>query len=48
MKRTAYFNPRSTARLVLNGSVETPPEAELGATITDWETVTGDDPAVAN
>ncbi len=44
----ATFNADKRTPLILNGSVETPPEADLGATITDWERVTGDNPAVAD
>lgn len=42
------FNKDKRTPLVLDGSVDTPPEADFGATITDWETVTGDGPVVAD
>ncbi|MFS2715771.1 FimB/Mfa2 family fimbrial subunit [Bacteroides uniformis] len=41
------FNTDKRTPLTLDGTVETPLEANFGATITDWETVTGDGPVVA-
>lgn len=45
----AAFNADKRTPMTLGGSVvETPTEAGFGATITDWETVTGNGPVVAN
>lgn len=43
----ATFNTDKRTPLTLDGTVDTPPEGDFNATITDWETVTGDGPVVA-